>query len=136
MTGLLAAPLVLLAAGLLEVIASRFWRSAGGLACLGAPLAALLGAGAVIDVLSGGPTRVAELPWSMPGGALSFAIDPLSAFFLVPVLALSALAAVYGRPYLAPYADRRRLCAPWLAFNLLCAAMIVPCDPGFEGRRR
>ncbi|MEX2205576.1 MAG: proton-conducting transporter membrane subunit [Myxococcota bacterium] len=125
MNGLLAAPLVLLAAGLLEVIASRFWRSAGGVACLGAPLAALLGAGAVIEVLSGGPTRVAELPWSMPGGALSFALDPLSAFFLVPVLALSALAAIYGRPYLAPYADRRRLYAPWLSFNLLCAAMIV-----------
>ena len=125
MIGLFAALLVLLAAGLLEVVASRVWRSAGALGSLGAPLAALLGAAPALQVLSGGPTLIAELPWSMPGGALSFALDPLSAFFLVPVLALSALAAIYGRAYLTPYADRRRVGANWLFFNLLCAAMIT-----------
>lgn len=125
MIALFAALLVLLAAGLLEVVASRLWRSTGALASLGAPLAALLGAGPVLGVLSGGPVLRVDLPWSIPGGALSFALDPLSAFFLVPVLALSALAAIYGRAYLTPYADRRRLGASWLFFNLLCAAMIT-----------
>ena len=125
MTALFAALLVLLAAGVLEFGASRLGRSAGLLGSLGAPLAALLGAGPVIGVLSGGPVIGSEFSWNLPGGALSFALDPLSAFFLVPVLALSALAAVYGRAYLAPYADRRRLGASWLFFNLLCAAMIT-----------
>jgi len=125
MTALLAALLVLLAAGLLELGLSRVGRSAGAVGSLGAPLAALLGAGPVFSVLAGGPTLDMELPWSVPGGALSLALDPLSAFFMVPVLALSALAAVYGRSYLASYADRRRLGANWLFFNLLCAAMVT-----------
>lgn len=126
MIALLAALLVLLAAGLLEVGSSRLGgRSTGNFGCLGAPLAAVLGAGPLISVLRGGPPLSFELPWSVPGGALSFGLDPLSAFFMVPVLALSALAAVYGRGYLAGHADRRGLGPSWLFFNLLCAAMIT-----------
>ncbi|MFI5315169.1 MAG: proton-conducting transporter membrane subunit [Myxococcota bacterium] len=66
-----------------------------------------------------------QLPWSVPGGSLSFGLDPLSAFFLVPVLGLSALAAIYGRAYLATYTNRRRAGTSWLFFNGLCIGMIA-----------
>lgn len=125
MIALVAALLVLVAAGVLEIAASRLGCRPGGISSVAAPLAAVLGAGPVIGVLSGGPSLRAELPWNIPGGALSFTLDPLSAFFLVPVLGLSALAAVYGRAYLADFTDLRRLGASWLFFNLLCASMVV-----------
>jgi len=125
MSLLFAALLVLLAAGLAALATTRSGRVAGVLGASGAPLAALLGAVPVARVLGGGETLRMELPWSVPGGSLSLALDPLSAFFLVPVLVLSALSALYGRAYLAPYANRRRLGATWLFFNLLCAAMIT-----------
>jgi hydrogenase-4 component B len=125
MSALVAVLLVLLASGLAELAAARFGRSHGLLGCLGAPVAALLAALPVAQVLGGGETLRTELPWSVPGGVLALELDPLSAFFLVPVLALSALAALYGRAYLADHADRRRVGASWLFFNLLCAAMVV-----------
>ncbi len=125
MSALVAAILVLLACGLAELVASRFGRSRGVLGSLGAPLAALLAAPAVAQVLAGGPPLRADLAWSVPGGALALALDPLSAFFLVPVLVLSALAAIYGRAYLAQHADPRRVGASWAFFDLLAAAMIA-----------
>ncbi len=125
MTALLAACALLLASGLAAVASARSPRWSAALGCAGAPLAALLGLLPVVRVLSGGVELRAELPWSLPGGALSFGLDPLSAFFLVPVLGLSALAALYGRAYLASYGNPRRAGVSWLFFNGLCAAMIA-----------
>jgi formate hydrogenlyase subunit 3/multisubunit Na+/H+ antiporter MnhD subunit len=125
MTELLAACLVLLGSGLAALATARAPRWSGFLGCSGAPLAALLGGAPVVRALVSGESLRAELPWSLPGGALSFGLDPLSAFFLVPVLGLSALAAIYGRAYLSTNTDLRRVAASWFFFNGLCAAMIA-----------
>ena len=125
MSQLAAAWLVLLASGLAAFVAAHRPRLSGALGSAGAPLAALLGAVPVARVLTGGESLRAELPWSLPGGSISLELDPLSAFFLVPVLALSALAALYGRAYLSDHADPRRVASSWLFFNGLCAAMMI-----------
>jgi formate hydrogenlyase subunit 3/multisubunit Na+/H+ antiporter MnhD subunit len=52
-------------------------------------------------------------------------VDPLSAFFLVPLFGLSGLAAVYGHHYLLAYSSRRSLAPPWAFFNLLVASMAL-----------
>ncbi|HEX9578631.1 MAG TPA: proton-conducting transporter membrane subunit, partial [Myxococcales bacterium] len=57
-------------------------------------------------------------------GALSIGLDRLSAFFLVPLFALGAVTAVYGRAYLL--AGKRRPLGPIaLFFNLLVASMAL-----------
>jgi hydrogenase-4 component B len=48
-----------------------------------------------------GDAVTARLAWSLPGGALTFALDRLSAFFLVPVFAVSGLGSIYGEGYWA-----------------------------------
>lgn len=125
MTELLAACCALLASGLAAVVTVRSPRWSGVLGAAGAPVAALLGAGPVTRVLAGAGELRADIPWSLPGGALCFVLDPLAAFFLVPVLALSALAALYGRAYLASDSRPRRAARSWLFFNGLCAAMVA-----------
>jgi formate hydrogenlyase subunit 3/multisubunit Na+/H+ antiporter MnhD subunit len=113
----------------------------GGLAALllaGAPrLANLLGAASALvgcaialapviaTIVSGtGPAPFSQ-PWNVPYGSLALAIDPISAWFALPILGLSALAAVYAAEYLLPYAGRKNLGAAWLLYNLLVAAMAV-----------
>ena len=39
------------------------------------------------------------IPWFLPWGAFSIAVDPLSLFFLAPVFVISALGAIYGLGY-------------------------------------
>jgi formate hydrogenlyase subunit 3/multisubunit Na+/H+ antiporter MnhD subunit len=50
-------------------------------------------------------------------------VDHLSAFFLLPVLGLSALAAIYGGSYLLAFRRQKWLGWPWFLFNLFVAAM-------------
>ena len=49
----------------------------------------------------------------------------LSAWFVVPIAGLSAIAAIYGMPYMAQYADRKSLGAPWFFYNLLVIGMVM-----------
>jgi len=48
-----------------------------------------------------GDTAVAQIAWSWPGGAANFALDRLSAFFLVPVFVVAGLGSIYGEGYWA-----------------------------------
>ena len=46
-----------------------------------------------------GVTSKAVFAWPLPGGALTFTLDRLSAFFLVPVFVVAGLGSVYGEGY-------------------------------------
>ncbi len=65
--------------------------------------------------------------WQVPLGALRIAVDPLSAFFLVPVFGVSLLTAIYGYAYLGTDArpTSKRVAAPWCAFNVLVGSMVL-----------
>ncbi len=60
---------------------------------------ALLGIAAALPVLLGGPTSLLRIDWGQPHAALALRLDPLAAFFLVPVLSVPALGALYGLAY-------------------------------------
>jgi hypothetical protein len=53
-------------------------------------VAAILGLIPTIQVLAGGPVLQLRLPWPVPFGEFFIELDPLSAWFLVPTLSLSA----------------------------------------------
>ena len=76
-------------------------------------------------VLLGAPTQSLRAPWDVPYGAFVVAVDPLSAFFLLPIFGLSALAAVYGGQYLLAYRSEKALGVSWFFFNLLVASMAL-----------
>ena len=67
-------------------------------------IAALLAAscagltGSVLVLLSG-RTSLFELAWSLPFGPARFGIDPLSAWFLLPIFLISGCSALYARSY-------------------------------------
>jgi formate hydrogenlyase subunit 3/multisubunit Na+/H+ antiporter MnhD subunit len=72
----------------------------------------------------GGRVEPLWIPWDVPYGSFHLGVDALSAWFLVPTLALCALAALYGGPYLLG-AGGRRVGAAWLFYNLLVASMAL-----------
>jgi formate hydrogenlyase subunit 3/multisubunit Na+/H+ antiporter MnhD subunit len=125
MVWLVAALGVLVGSGLLSLLGgSRGWLcslvGAGG-----AVVAAVLGLTPALQVLCGGPVESLRLDWQVPYGSFAIELDALSAFFLVPIFALTALAAVYGSQYLQTYAGRRSLGASWFFYNVLTASMVM-----------
>ena len=98
--------------------------------------ATVIGAGGVIigsmigvipslGVLLSGTSVSVHVPWDVPYGAFIVVLDPLAAFFLVPIFFLSAVAALYGTAYLEPYRDRKSVGVSWFFFTLLVASMTL-----------
>jgi len=71
------------------------------------------GVSAAALALAGDAVTV-QLAWPLPGGGVTFALDRLSAFFLVPVFVVSGLGSIYGEGYWAeahhPKNGRRLRC--------------------------
>jgi hydrogenase-4 component B len=87
--------------------------------------------GCVVGVIPAGcillrePLRSLRVPWDVPYGAFFVQIDALSAFFLLPIFGLSALAALYGAEYMLAYRDEKSVGASWFFFDLLVASMAM-----------
>ncbi len=47
----------------------------------------------------GGDAVTARFAWPLPGGSITFTLDRLSAFFLVPVFVVAGLGSIYGEGY-------------------------------------
>lgn len=110
---------VFIASGVLALFLLQSPRVASLLAVLGAVVGAALGLCGTVLVLRTGLEGQVSVPWAIPGGSFSLGVDPLSAFFLVPLFVLGGLCALYGRGYLGP----RGL--PAVAFNLLLAMTVL-----------
>jgi len=81
-------------------------------------------AGALRALIAGGVESL-RLPWSVPLGGFHLQLDALSALFLLPVLGLSGIAAVYGVEYLRGSLRPRALGFSWFCYNLLIASMAL-----------
>jgi hydrogenase-4 component B len=84
-----------LASGLLAIVLPG--RATAFLAAVAGALVTLAG----ISVLYGAPPSGLLVAWHVPGGSLHIEIDPLTAFFLVPIGVLGALGALYATRYWA-----------------------------------
>jgi formate hydrogenlyase subunit 3/multisubunit Na+/H+ antiporter MnhD subunit len=125
MTLVTAALAVLVGTGVLALVISRWPRAAAGAAASGTVLAALLGLAPTLDALRTGASATAIVPWALPTGAVQLGIDPLTAFFLLPLLVMGALCGVYGYFYMQPYWTRRSAGAPAFFFNVMLASMVL-----------
>jgi hydrogenase-4 component B len=111
--------------GTAAFLASRSPRAATLLGAGGALAGCLVALPPALRVLLGGETESARFAWDQAHGAFRVELDALSAFFLVPVLGLSALAAVYGASYLFAYRRDKSLGSPWFFFNAFVAGMTM-----------
>jgi formate hydrogenlyase subunit 3/multisubunit Na+/H+ antiporter MnhD subunit len=106
MTLVLAAIVVLFAGSALAVVLAPWPRLSGPATAAAGLVAAALGIAGAAPQLAGAPSFEARLAVPLAFGEPVLGLDALSAFFLVPLFALSALAAVYGPAYLAHSARR------------------------------
>ncbi|HMC88641.1 MAG TPA: proton-conducting transporter membrane subunit, partial [Gemmataceae bacterium] len=112
-------------AGTAAFLFSKWPRAATVIGAGGAALGCLVGLTPTLRVLRGGMPESLRLSWDASHGAFCVEVDGLSAFFLLPVLGLSALAAVYGGCYLLHYRHEKSLGGPWFFFNLFVAGMVM-----------
>ena len=123
MSWLLVALAVLLISGLAALVGQR--RSSSSLAVGGVVGAAVLGGIPALRVLLGAPVEALRWAWSVPYGEFAVELDALSAWFILPLLVLSALAAIYGTEYLERWRGKKLLGGYGLCFNALVASMVV-----------
>lgn len=116
---------VLLTSGVAAASAARYpvWSARVGVA--GALLGSACGLVVAIRVLFAGATVSVQFPWSVPGGSFHLYLDPLAAFFLIPILGLGALCAVYGAAYLKGHHEPKAIGVSWFHYNLLLASMVL-----------
>jgi formate hydrogenlyase subunit 3/multisubunit Na+/H+ antiporter MnhD subunit len=100
-------------------------RLSSGIGAAGPVVGLFLGLAPVLRAVSGAPIQSMHAAWNMPLGIISLGLDGLSAFFLIPIFGLGALAAIYGLGYLRPYRESRSLGASWFFYNALISSMVM-----------
>ena len=125
MTLILTALSIWLTTGLLCLVFARRPRLVQALGPVGAVAGSLPVLFDASRALLTGSVASLHLPWSLPGANFIIGMDPLSAFFTLPIVLICALAAIYGREYLRPYEGRKALGASWCMFNLLTGSMLL-----------
>jgi len=123
LTAIAAGIALVVLAGLAGVFARPGSRVAARLHAVLVAAAAIVWSIPALRVLRSGESLAVALPWPVPGGALAVGLDPLSAFFLLPVAALSAVTACFGVGTLEHAPRPSRLA--WPAFDCLVAAMLL-----------
>lgn len=119
----LAAIGVQLLAGVGALGLAKLPRAATAIGAGGAVAGCLMALPPTWRVLLGATPEPLHVAWDPAHGVFRLGVDALSASFLLPIVALSALAAVYGSSYLLAYRRHKSLGAPWFFFNLFIAAM-------------
>ena len=125
MSLLLAALVLLLAGALISLIAGKRHRLALSVATCTIGIASVLTAGTALQVLLGHETLTYSSDWLVPGGAFALRVDPLAAFFLLPIAVLPPLAAIYAGAYLKEDAKVRNLGYHWAIYCSLIAGLLL-----------
>jgi hydrogenase-4 component B len=122
---ILAAVATLIICGILSLLFQRNDKASSGFGVAGPVLALVIGAIPAIRALSGAAIAPIQTGWNMPLGSFSVGLDGLSAFFLLPILGLGALSAIYGAQYLWEYRKNKSLGFSWFLFNILVSSMVL-----------
>ena len=78
--------------------------------------------GSILALLSG-RSALFELAWTLPFGPARFGVDPLSAWFLLPIFLVSGCAALYARSYWHADHNPTNVCKMTFFFGLMAASM-------------
>jgi formate hydrogenlyase subunit 3/multisubunit Na+/H+ antiporter MnhD subunit len=108
--------------GILSLALSKVDRVSSAVACAAVWLGCGMAAYPAATVLFGGSLESLMYDWYLPFGQFHLAMDGLSAFFMLPILILSPLTALYGVGYLA---KKRGRGAHFFFFNALVTSMMM-----------
>ena len=122
---ILLSALVLLTGGSLVALLARQSALATLAGTLSVLAAAPLASYAALNVLLSGQALSFSAPWSVPGGEFSLLLDPLAAFFVLPISLLSLFCAIYAGPYMAHEGHSRSLAPHWFYLNIMVSAMLL-----------
>ena len=127
MTALLMACAVLGLGGILALLLSQHPRWSGRIGAGTMGTAALLGVWPCIRAIVSGTAQSVRYDWNLPGAAFFLKLDALAAVFLLPVLVLGALAAIYALGYMRSHERQKPVGWMWFCFNglVLCMAMVL-----------
>ncbi|MBN2590045.1 MAG: hypothetical protein JXA96_09290 [Sedimentisphaerales bacterium] len=114
---------IIFVGGLGSLISSRKAVLASFIGAMGTVVGSIIAIIPTFQVLLHGKTETLRLNWSIPSGSFFIQIDAISAFFLIPILALSAIVSIYGSEYLLAYRQQKNLGVPWFFYNLLLIGM-------------
>ncbi|MBI4503477.1 MAG: hypothetical protein HY700_20245 [Gemmatimonadetes bacterium] len=93
----------------------------GGLVVAGSILALV----PALRVLGGAASPVTTVPSRVPGGPWEFGIDALAAFFLLVVLGVGSVIAIYGIGYLRAERSHRSIAGACLGFSALLVSLAL-----------
>jgi hydrogenase-4 component B len=125
MSWMLISLLLMLGGGLGALLSRRNPHWSTSLGVTGIIAGVLTGLAFSVWILLSGQTVELRLAWPVPLGSFYLVADPLTAFFLLPILLLTGLSAIYGVEYLAAWRGKKSLGAAWFFFNLLAASMVL-----------
>ncbi|MBN1515436.1 hydrogenase [Candidatus Sumerlaeota bacterium] len=108
----------------LSLLPGRRSQLSGWINPAGSMLAALLGFFPAMHALGGGAVEF-QSAWSFPIGSFHLRLDALSAWFCLPMLMISALAASYGRGYMRHSGDQTSVNLHWFFFQLLSGGVYL-----------
>ncbi|MBU1086571.1 MAG: hydrogenase [Candidatus Omnitrophica bacterium] len=115
---------ILIVSGLLALCLNRFFKPANFIGALGAISGCIVGLISLFIVYNNPASAVLTIPWTVPYGSLSLAMDNLGILFLFLIFIVSALSALYGMESLRCYSGKKNIGSLWLFFNLLIASMV------------
>lgn len=125
MTYLLTGLFILLLSGFVTFFSGKGGRAAAFSAIAGTLACLILSSGICLDCIITGSSYEFTYPLTLPYANFAIGIDPLSAFFLLPLLFLSSLCAIYGSEYMQRPSGRHDSGLSWFFFCLLITAMTL-----------
>ena len=125
MQWLLVALGILIVGGLLALFSTGSPRLSTFWGTLSAVLGCVTGLAGIAGIVWGEQPSSFHASWDVPYGSISLELDPLSAFFALPILVLSGLSATYASQYVVPYWGRKPMGGLWFFYNLLIAGMLT-----------
>ncbi|MFZ5563178.1 MAG: proton-conducting transporter membrane subunit [Thermodesulfobacteriota bacterium] len=122
---LLSLAVLLAGGGICALTNSTAGRGASRIGMATAVAGAVPAVATAVMLLITGAGDSLRLPWPVPFGSFYIALDPLSAFFVLTISLICALAAIYGSAYLDAWRGKKNLGMAWCFFNLLFASMLL-----------
>ncbi|MBN1906477.1 MAG: hydrogenase [Deltaproteobacteria bacterium] len=122
---ILLALIIICAGGVVALFTGASYKAATWIGVASSILGAACAIFAAGSALFCGYHTSIHMAWQIPFGSFYIGLDPLSAFFVVTISIVCAIAAIYGAGYLKSYSGRKKIGAAWCFYNLLFASMLL-----------
>jgi hydrogenase-4 component B len=125
METVLVAITIIIVSGIIAILFRRYPGTVSIIGASGIVAGCCVGLFSTILTLLNGQTESLQWHWSVPGGAFSVGLDPISALFLLIIFAISIPVSIYGASYLWHSRRNFDLGTSWFFTSLLIASMAL-----------